>query len=388
MKKLIKATIIVCILLLSAGFVYAADDVGINIDGTQVEFTQDSGQPFIDENGRTQVPFRQALEAFGATVDWDADTKTAIAEKDGTVVKVPIGADYIYRGDLKIMNDTQSLIKDSHTYLPIRIVLEAFGADVSYDAKTRTVTVQSDGKTLSLSILSAEVNAAMEQIESMDADMTMNISMEVAGEELDVTEVAKMNMFYDPLRIRISGSTNTGGEDVSMDTYMIQSGDNLDVYISVGDADYTKEMSMNIADYSDSMKNEDLSLMIPQFQNSGADTVNGTAVVKLEGKISKEMMEAVFSSQDFLNAMSSIEGEQVDNLVAADIPMTIWVDTESKMIVKYAFDVKDYLASVMQSAIAGAGEDVDFSVSKATVEMTASNINNATEFTVPANLPE
>ncbi|MCL1810369.1 MAG: trigger factor [Clostridiales bacterium] len=143
MRKLIQITIILAVLLLSAGFASATSEIGVSIDGAQVEFDQSSGFPFIDENNRTQVPFRKALEAFGATVDWNADTRTAIAEKDGITVQVTIGDDFIYRNDQMIMNDTISLIKDSRTYLPIRVVMEAFDASVYWDNGTKIVEVES-----------------------------------------------------------------------------------------------------------------------------------------------------------------------------------------------------------------------------------------------------
>ncbi|MCL1809542.1 MAG: ABC transporter substrate-binding protein [Clostridiales bacterium] len=142
-NRILSTVIIIGLLLLPIGFTSAADTVSVSIDGNLIEFSQATGQPFIDENNRTQVPFRQVLEAFGAAVDWDSAAKTAIAEKDGVTVKVPIGTDYIYKNGTKITNDTTSLIKDSRTYLPIRIVLEAFGADVDWDAGTKAVVVRS-----------------------------------------------------------------------------------------------------------------------------------------------------------------------------------------------------------------------------------------------------
>ena len=80
MKRMIQITLAATLFLLSASFIFAAE-VSVIIDGVQVEFTQESGSPFIDENNRTQVPFRKTLEAFGATVSWDLENRVAIAEK-------------------------------------------------------------------------------------------------------------------------------------------------------------------------------------------------------------------------------------------------------------------------------------------------------------------
>lgn len=115
----------------------------IKIDDKTVQFNTTSGAPFIDQTNRTQVPFRLTMEQFGCLVSWDKENKVAIAEKDDIMVEVPIGASYIIKNGQKISNDTVALIKDGRTYLPIRAVLEAFGAKVTWDSKTSTVTVYS-----------------------------------------------------------------------------------------------------------------------------------------------------------------------------------------------------------------------------------------------------
>lgn len=143
MRKKLSIVISVFIIATSITPVFAAN---INIDNQNVLFTEESGQPFIDQANRTQVPFRQAMEAFGCVVTWDESTKTAIAEKNGVIVQVPIGAYYIFRNGQQIPNDTTALIKDNKTYLPIKSVLQAFGASVNWDGATQTVSVVTDGQ--------------------------------------------------------------------------------------------------------------------------------------------------------------------------------------------------------------------------------------------------
>ena len=117
--------------------------VDVNLDGKKLEFNDDYGYPFIDGANRTQVPFRMTLEAFGCEVSWDSEARTAVAEKDGTVVKVPIGESFIYVNGEKVLNDTKAVIINSRTYLPIRAVMEAFGADVDWDGSSKTVIISS-----------------------------------------------------------------------------------------------------------------------------------------------------------------------------------------------------------------------------------------------------
>lgn len=117
----------------------AVQPVGVIIDGQAVAFDDTFGAPFIDSAGRTQVPFRVTLETFGCAVSWNNDTRTAIAEKEGTIVEVPIGQSHILVNGRRVPIDTTSLIRENRTYLPIRAVLEAFGAYVTWDDVNRQV---------------------------------------------------------------------------------------------------------------------------------------------------------------------------------------------------------------------------------------------------------
>lgn len=123
-------------------YVKAAGEVGILIGGKAVTFTESSGKPFIDSANRTQVPLRAAMETFGCAVGWNQESKTAIVEKDGITVKVPIGQKYILVNGKKVETDTTAQVIAGRTYLPIRAVLESFGAEVSWDAQENNVIVK------------------------------------------------------------------------------------------------------------------------------------------------------------------------------------------------------------------------------------------------------
>lgn len=130
MKKII-IFLAICLMTL---FYFSLTSLALDviIDGKPVEFTQASGAPFIHD-GRTLVPLRATMESFGATVDWEKDTKTAIVRKDTTTVRCKIDEKCIFRNNVKIENDASAIISDGRTYLPIRAVLEAFGAEVGWN---------------------------------------------------------------------------------------------------------------------------------------------------------------------------------------------------------------------------------------------------------------
>ncbi len=103
------------------------------VDGTKVHFNDSTGYPFIDENNRTQVPLRATMEAMGATVNWDQNQNCAVVTKGSATVVCYIGEAAVYRNLVRIPNDSAALIKNSRTYLPIRVVAEALDAKVDWN---------------------------------------------------------------------------------------------------------------------------------------------------------------------------------------------------------------------------------------------------------------
>ena len=139
------ALVLAMLLSLSVTAFAAQNDVSIELDGKKVAFTSESGKPFVDANGRTQVPLRVVMEQYGCDVKWDSMSSTAIITKGSTTVTVPIGKSYITVNGKNVPMDTAALVQDGHTYLPIRAVLEAFGANVKWDGGKVSVTSSANG---------------------------------------------------------------------------------------------------------------------------------------------------------------------------------------------------------------------------------------------------
>ena len=142
--------LVLSLLVLPAG---AAGEIGVTIDGTSVLYDDGYGRPFLDSAGRTQVPFRLTMESFGCAVYWNNETRTAVAEKDGTRVEVPIGAPYLLVNGKRVEMDTTAQIVDTRTYLPIRPVMEAFGAYVTWDNANRLVVIKTGSSLLRVHFL-------------------------------------------------------------------------------------------------------------------------------------------------------------------------------------------------------------------------------------------
>ena len=120
----------------------------VRVNGREVRFTD--AHPYIDENNRTMIPLRAAVEALGAEVTWSQATRTASISKNGVTVDVTIGSDTLTVNDNGVLSyvtmDTMAVLnpEEGRTYVPIRYVAESLGAFVDYSDAFRTVGIYQD----------------------------------------------------------------------------------------------------------------------------------------------------------------------------------------------------------------------------------------------------
>jgi len=149
MKKYLMFTMLIAMmvcLLAVPGHIEAAPDVSVKVDGQYVSFPDQ--KPYIDSADRTMVPVRAPMEKMGCTVDWNANTRQATITKGDKTAVFTIGKNtYAVNGQSKTM-DTKAVITNNRTAFPIRFAAEAMGATVGWDADTRTVLIDTKGVTV------------------------------------------------------------------------------------------------------------------------------------------------------------------------------------------------------------------------------------------------
>jgi len=96
--------------------------------------------PFI-EGDRTYLPLRFIGEAFGAEVNWNPDNQEITVNLDENVVVMNIGKQtFTVNGEEKVM-DVAPFIKEDRTFVPVRYIGEALDKDVYWDAALKLVIV-------------------------------------------------------------------------------------------------------------------------------------------------------------------------------------------------------------------------------------------------------
>ncbi len=99
-------------------------------------------KPYI-AGGRTMVPLRGVFESLGANVEWDAGTRTVTAKKSDITVKLRIGNKAASVNGKTVAIDQAPVIKNGYTFVPLRFVSEALGATVNWDPVGYKVTISS-----------------------------------------------------------------------------------------------------------------------------------------------------------------------------------------------------------------------------------------------------
>ena len=139
MKKGLFALVAAALIGVSAVSAFA-DGVSVSVNDNVI----DAQAVIVDS--RTLVPVRGVFEELGYTVDWDAETKTATLTGDKTVV-IQSGSTVFTVDGEEVTPEVPQQIIEGRFMLPLRAVGEAIGANVDWDAETKTVIINTNGET-------------------------------------------------------------------------------------------------------------------------------------------------------------------------------------------------------------------------------------------------
>jgi len=118
-------------------------EVSICVNNIPIMLAEERDKPFIDKQGRTQVPVRFVSEALGQKVDWDGKTQTVTI---GGKIKLKVNSSVVEVGGGKTVHmDTVAQLRNDRTFVPVRFVSEALGQTVEWDAPAMTVLIWSQG---------------------------------------------------------------------------------------------------------------------------------------------------------------------------------------------------------------------------------------------------
>lgn len=119
---------------------FDASAIRVDLDGRLLDFDQ----PPVNVNSRILVPVRSIIEALGAEVSWEAETRTVVAKRDGSTLRLQIDNPIPTRDGVPLKAlDVPAQIIGNRTLVPARFVAENYDMDVKWDQATRTVIIRS-----------------------------------------------------------------------------------------------------------------------------------------------------------------------------------------------------------------------------------------------------
>lgn len=95
----------------------------------------------IKQDGRTLVAIRPIFESLGATLSWDAKTKTVTGIKSDDTIQLIIGNKIAKINGSNIELDVPGKIYNGRTLVPARFIAESLGATVDFNAPTNSVII-------------------------------------------------------------------------------------------------------------------------------------------------------------------------------------------------------------------------------------------------------
>lgn len=237
----------------------------------------------------------------------------------------------------------------------------------------------------------------MKEISSLNGKMNveMDLNMEAAGEKQSLQTVTTMDMscLYNPTRIKMDMDMDAGQDTkLNMSVYAEMTDDgkyNMYVYDGANWQTQTVEAA-DVQQYDAAGNMTGYMQDSYQFQDAGTEQVDGKNARKYTGVMTGDDMRAAILSTGTLNSLSSlgIDGDKVDTMLKdlGELPITLWIDETDLYPIKYEIDMANLLNSLMKGIMESMGEEaegVSIEYSKAKVEMTCSDFNAVSEFSIP-----
>lgn len=99
--------------------------------------------PYLDKNDRTMVPVRFVAEALNSKVNWEATDNRGRVEvtRKGKTIRLWIGQSVAEVDGQAFRMDTTAALKNNRTFVPVRFVAEAFGAEVLWSDGDKKVFI-------------------------------------------------------------------------------------------------------------------------------------------------------------------------------------------------------------------------------------------------------
>lgn len=250
----------------------------------------------------------------------------------------------------------------------------------------------------------AKAAIKMSKLESLHADIEMQIGMgiSVLGQDVnaDATVTGGADIQRDPERVYVNLMAEVAGFEQNLLFYGVGRDDGFDVYSSADSGESWTKDSIENDDSSKSSKADGKSVFLllsdsaASFKEYGKEKVNGSDAIRYNGKITSDELRQALELANAKPALEESLDVELDDDVfedLGDVPVSIWIDVKSGMIVRVEMDMSDVMQGLvpvladkaMEKADIGIG--VNTKVYEVTVSITLSEFD-AVQVTKPTTL--
>ncbi len=237
----------------------------------------------------------------------------------------------------------------------------------------------------------------MEDITNMEAQMVMDMSMEVSaeGESQAVDFITTMDMafFSEPRKIKVAMTIDMGelgSAEQSIYGEVLEDGTGM-MYLYDGASWQSMEVSASELGQYDAGSSM-LSLIDngSEYTLEGMEDVDGKNAYKYSCVTSGEEAKQMLLSSGATDSLSSlgVTTEQLESSIGdvGEITEYVWIDEATLYPVKYETDMTEAMDKLMAGVFESMGEQaqgMSMSIPRMKMSMTCSNFNSAADFEIP-----
>lgn len=250
----------------------------------------------------------------------------------------------------------------------------------------------------------AKAAIKMSKLDSLHADVEMQIGMgiSVLGQDVnaDATVTGGADIQRDPERVYVNLMAEVAGFEQNLLFYGVGRDDGFDVYSSADSGESWTKDSIENDDSSKSSKADGKSVFLllsdsaASFKEYGKEKVNGSDAIRYNGKITSDELRQALELANAKQALEESLDVELDDDVfedLGDVPVSIWIDVKSGMIVRVEMDMSDVMQGLVPVLVDKAMEKTDVGIGvntkvyEVTVSITLSEFD-AVQVTKPTTL--
>lgn len=221
----------------------------------------------------------------------------------------------------------------------------------------------------------AKAAIKMSKLDSLHADIEMQIGMGISllGQDVnaDAAITGGADIQRDPERVYVNLMAEVAGFEQNLLFYGVGRDGGFDVYSSADSGDSWTKDSIENDDSSKNSKADGKSLFLllsdsaASFKEYGKEKVNGSDAIRYNGKITSDELRQALELANAKQALEESLDVELDDDVfedLGDVPVSIWIDVKSGMIVRIEMDMSDVMQGLVPVLVDKAMEKADVGI--------------------------